>query len=241
MVCSLLALAGLAWVYTLYHVGQMQAMTDSMRMPSVGPWQPVDLLAVFAMWVIMMAAMMIPSVIPSVTLFATVNRRRRERGQPFVPAAVFFLGYLAAWTGFSGAATVAQWGLHGAALLSEMMESRSTAFGGLALLAAGVYQWTPLKHVCLTRCRSPLTFFMTQWREGNLGALLMGVKHGTYCVGCCWALMLVLFAVGVMNVLWIAFLASFVLAEKVAAGGPWLGRLGGLALIGWGIWMWALG
>jgi predicted metal-binding membrane protein len=136
-------------------------------------------------------------------------------------------------------ATVAQWGLHTAALLSPMLASTSPLLGGLLLLAAGIFQWTPLKSTCLTQCRSPLGFVMTAWREGTWGALRMGLRHGMYCVGCCWVLMALLFVAGVMNLLWVAAIAALVLMEKVLPRGEWVGRvvggilmLAGLVLLG---------
>ncbi len=117
------------------------------------------------------------------------------------------------------------------------MVATSPILGGALLVAAGVFQWTPLKHACLAHCRSPLGFIMSEWREGTGGALVMGLKHGAYCVGCCWFLMGLLFVAGVMNLLWVAIIAAFVLVEKVAPAGPWVGRAAGLLLVGWGVWM----
>jgi predicted metal-binding membrane protein len=144
---------------------------------------------------------------------------------------MFLLGYFVVWTLFSVVAVVAQWGLHAAALLSPTMVSTSSILGGVLLIAAGVFQWTPLKHACLNHCRSPLGFLMTEWREGKGGALVMGVKHGSYCVGCCWILMALLFAAGVMNLLWVAAIAAFVLTEKVLPRGDLVGRIAGGVLV----------
>ncbi len=143
--------------------------------------------------------------------------------------------YVVVWAGFSVAAVALQYGLEGAALLSPMMEATSIVLAGAILIMAGVYQWTPWKQACLRHCRSPLEFVMTQWREGRRGAFVMGLRHGAYCVGCCWMLMLLLFVGGVMNLAWIAGLAAYVLLEKLAPAGPWVGRVAGLLLIGWGI------
>ncbi len=202
-------------------------------MPGMGTWGAVDLLLLFVMWAIMMVAMMTPSATPLVLTFA---RARRKRGGDGSPASVGFLlaGYLQVWVGFSALAALAQWGLHGAALLSPMMVSSSSIFGGVLLLAAGVFQLTPLKRACLVHCRSPLSFLMSEWRRGRRGAFVMGWKHGAYCVGCCWLLMALLFVGGVMNLVWVAGLAAFVLVERVAPGGEWIGRGTGVLLIGWG-------
>jgi predicted metal-binding membrane protein len=169
--------------------------------------------------------------------FTTVNRKRREREQPFVPTGVFMLGYLAGWALFSAFAAVAQWALHALTLLSPRMVSTSPLFGGVLLIVAGLLQWSPLKSLCLIHCRSPLRFLLTEWREGSSGAFWMGVRHGGLCTGCCWVLMTLLFVVGVMNMWWVAVIAALVLVEKIAPKGLVLGRLAGLALVAWGIWL----
>jgi predicted metal-binding membrane protein len=189
------------------------------------------------MWAVMMVAMMLPSATPTILLFGNVTRRRQLEGRPAVPVAVFTLGYLAVWVFYAIVAGVAQWELHRLALLSPSMAAASPVLAGGLLIAAGLYQLLPLKGACLSHCRSPLHFFSTEWREGVGGALAMGMRHGTYCVGCCWLLMALLFVAGVMNLLWVAVIAGFVLVEKLIPRGDWLGRLGGLALIVWGAWV----
>src|SRR6266478_1332200 len=154
---------------------------------------------------------------------------------PFVPTAIFVAGYLAVWTGFSAIAAVAQCALHATALLSPAMVSTSPLLGGILLVAAGVFQWTPMKSACLTNCRSPLSFLTTDWREGKGGAFSMGLKHGAHCTGCCWFLMALLFVAGVMNMWWVAIIAILVLLEKAAPKGLWIGRIAGLLLAVWGI------
>jgi predicted metal-binding membrane protein len=139
--------------------------------------------------------------------------------------------------GFSLAATLIQWGMHAALLVTPAMVGTSPLLGGAVLVAAGLYQWTPAKHACLTRCRSPIGFLLAEWRDGARGALIMGLRHGLYCTGCCWLLMLILFVVGVMNLLWIALLAALALLEKTLPQGRWISRIAGLALIVWGSWM----
>ena len=203
--------------------------------PDTTAWSAVTLLPLFLMWAEMMVAMMIPSAAPMVLTFALVNRKRREREQPFVPIGIFLSGYLAVWTGFSALAALAQWTLHGATLLSPMMSATSPILGGILLIASGVFQWSPLKNLCLTHCRSPLTFLMNGWREGKWGAFMMGVRHGAYCTGCCWILMALLFVAGVMNIWWIAILTVLVLAEKAAPRGLLLGKVTGVFLILWGL------
>nr|MBA3318845.1 DUF2182 domain-containing protein [Gemmatimonadales bacterium] len=185
----------------------------------------------------MMVAMMLPSAAPMILLVATVHRRRRERASPAAPTAIFAAGYLLVWTCFSAAAALTQWGLHQAALLSPAMASTNPVLGGLLLMIAGVYQWLPVKSACLSRCRSPLGFLSSEWREGSAGSLVMGLRHGLFCLGCCWVLMALLFVAGVMNLFWVAAIAWLVLVEKVARAGAWIGKVAGLALVAWGGWM----
>jgi predicted metal-binding membrane protein len=162
---------------------------------------------------------MLPGVTPVILTFATVNRNRRARSEPYVPAALFASGYLLAWAGFSLAATLAQSALERAALLSPMdMTTDSRLLGGLLFIAAGLYQFTPVKLACLRFCRSPLDFVINHWRDGPGGALRMGIAHGLYCLGCCWILMLLLFVGGVMNLLWVAALSILVLLQKLVPG-----------------------
>ena len=236
---GLIGIAALAWAYMGYLAWDMHhmAMPMDMAMPRMQTWGWVDLVLLFVMWAVMMVAMMVPAAAPMLLIFARVNRQRRDRQQPFVPTAVFLSGYLLVWTGFSLLATLAQWGLHSAALLSPMMVSTSGVLGGILLLAAGLFQWTPLKYACLKHCRSPLSFLMTDWREGSRGALVMGLKHGSYCTGCCWSLMALLFVAGVMNLLWVAAITAFVLVEKALPRGDLVGRVAGGVLVVAGLMM----
>jgi predicted metal-binding membrane protein len=235
---GLFAATALAWVSLFRLRSGMRPMGGGgMAMPGMQTWSPLEPVLLFLMWATMMVAMMLPSAAPTILLVASVLRRRREHASPAAPVAVFVAGYLLVWTGFSGAAALAQWGLHQAALLSPAMASTSPVLGGILLLVAGVYQWLPVKAACLGRCRSPLGFLGSEWREGSGGALLMGVRHGLSCLGCCWALMTLLFVAGVMNLLWVAAIAALVLVERLVPAGPWLGRVAGLVLAGWGVWM----
>lgn len=239
---GLLALALLAWTYMLYLAQAMSRMEDMGEMAMSGAnigvgWAPVSIVMTFLMWAVMMVGMMVPSAAPMILAFANINRRRREQGNPYVPTMVFLSGYLLVWFGFSMAATSAQVGFSLTLLLSPMMASANPVFGGVLLLAAGAFQLSPLKSVCLRHCRTTMGFITNDWREGRRGALLMGLHHGAYCLGCCWALMGLLFLLGVMNLLWIATLAAFVLLEKVAPAGQWIGRAAGIGLIAWGVWM----
>jgi predicted metal-binding membrane protein len=188
----------------------------------------------FFMWWVMMVAMMLPSATPMILLFAAINRKQEENGNPFVPSSIFIVAYLVVWAGFSFVAVATQWGLEHAGLLTPMLESSSNVLGGLLLLSAGVYQLTPIKQACLKHCRSPLQFVMTRWRNGALGTFRMGIEHGVYCVGCCWFMMGLLFFGGVMNLFWIAGLAIFVLLEKSIPLGHWAGIVSGVVLMIWG-------
>jgi predicted metal-binding membrane protein len=244
VLAGLTGVAALAWMYILQLARTMSGMGMGtmhmgmeMSMPQMLSWSAMDFSLTFVMWAVMMVAMMIPSAAPMILVFATISRQQRAGHRPFAPTGVFLLGYIALWSGFAAAATMAQWGLHTVALLSPSMVSTSPLLGGALLVTAGVFQWSPLKYICLTRCRSPLGFLMAEWREGTKGGLSMGVRHGLFCLGCCWALMTLLLVLGVMNLLWIAALAGFVLIEKVAPAGQWVSRLTGVLLVGWGAWM----
>ncbi len=235
VLAGLVAVSALSWLYLFYDERHMACMALMRGVaPRLQPWTGSDGALMFAMWAVMMVAMMVPSVAPMVLLFAAVNRRRREAERPYVPTVVFLLGYLVVWTFFSALATAAQWQLHAAALLSPAMVVASPLLGAALLIAAGLFQFTPLKRACLIHCRTPLSLLMTEWREGSWGAFVMGLRHGSYCLGCCWFLMALLFVAGVMNLLWVALLSGFVLAEKIVPRGQELSLVAGVALTVWG-------
>jgi predicted metal-binding membrane protein len=236
---ALLGVTAIAWLYLLT-IGQGMsgmAMPDmpDMAMPMAAPWTPTVLALTFAMWWVMMVGMMVPSAVPMVLTFATLNRRKRSHGRSVVPTSVFALGYLIAWGVFSIGATAAQWALDRLALLLPMLAVSSSVLGGVLLILAGLYQFTPLKQACLRTCRSPFAFVLNHWRDGWAGALQMGLEHGGYCLGCCWMLMVLLFVLGVMNLLWVAGIAIFVFAEKIVPGGIWVGRVGAGVMLGFGV------
>ena len=242
VLAGLVAVTGIAWAYMFYLAARMDGMNMSSEMaemaaPQMQAWSIVDFVLMFVMWSVMMVAMMVPSAAPMILVFAKVQRNRQQYESPFAPTSAFVLGYLLVWSVFSAVATLAQWGLHSAALLSPMMVSTSSLVGGFLLISAGIFQWTPLKKACLVHCRSPLHFFMTEWRDGTGGALAMGSHHGAYCVGCCWVLMALLFVAGVMNLLWVAAIAAFVLIEKMIPKGELVGRVAGVALVASGVSM----
>ena len=168
---GLVSISALSWCYTWYLAWDMQHSQNAL----CGASQ----LLMFAMWVIMMVAMMVPSAAPMILLFAAVNRKRREQERPFVPTGIFLLGYLVVWSVFSAVATIVQWHLHQRTLITPMMVSASPLLSGATLTAAGLFQFTPLKHTCLKHCRSPLGFLLTDWRDGAGGAFLMGLRHGS--------------------------------------------------------------
>ncbi len=233
-------IALLAWAYTIYEAHRMNVtgVCECMRMKMAGPdlasWPAATLAPLFLMWAIMMIAMMLPSAMPMILTFAAVTRNRRRCRGPYVPVSIFLLGYVAIWCAFSAIAALLQWWLHRHALLSPSMASAGGWFGGALLLAAGIFQFTPLKQSCLTHCRGPLEFIMTRWREGRGGAFRMGLEHGAFCTGCCWALMALLFVAGVMNILWIAALTLLVCLEKMLPARAHARLATGLLLAGWG-------
>jgi predicted metal-binding membrane protein len=239
---SILTMCVLAWAYLIYLVSEMPTMASktaamSMAMPSDHAWELLDFTAMYVMWSVMMVAMMLPSATPMILLYEQINRKRESQSKTRNPIALFVGGYLLVWIGFSVLATLMNWALHSGGLLSSMMGRVTPVVAGISLLAAGTYQWTTLKYACLTHCRSPVGFLMSHWHEGRWGAVRMGTQHGLYCLGCCWLLMVLLFVLGVMNLLWITVLTVFVLAEKVVPRGDLLGRIAGLLMIGWGGWL----
>lgn len=236
-------LAGLSvigWSLLVWSTTHMDAPMVKLMMPMLPAWSAQETVIVWLMWAVMMGAMMLPSAAPMILIHRRVaNEGSRPKTAP-AASAWFILAYLFVWSGFSVAATAAQWGLQSAGALSPMLALHDTWLAGLVLVAAGVVQWTPLKRACLKKCRTPIGFLITEWRDGHLGAFIMGARHGAYCVGCCWALMALLFAMGVMNLAAIVALTSIVAIEKLAPYGDRLGQLGGGILVSWGIWLLAL-
>jgi len=253
VVLVLLSLSALAWTYLLVMARQMAAgdmtlmgMDAPFAMPSSDmmgamttsqmPWSLLTFLLMFIMWSVMMIGMMIPSAAPMILLFARIQRHKLAHQAPTVRIAAFTVGYLLIWTLFSLIATGLQWALTELRLLSSMMESTNQFLGTGVLLAAGIYQLTPLKLACLKQCQSPMGFLTNHWKDGTLGSLSMGIEHGMFCLGCCWLLMALLFVGGVMNLIWVAAIATFVLLEKVVPKGEIVGRVGGVLLIVFGVY-----
>ncbi len=201
----------LSWGYLLTGAGmEMPSMSAPMETAQASGWSPAQAVLMFIMWWVMMVAMMLPSAAPMILLFSSVAKRSSRSGS----TALFVSGYIFIWGSFSVVATLIQWRLTQIGLLDDM-RANSQMLAGLLLVVAGIYQLTPAKNVCLKHCQSPLQFVTEHWRPGPRGALLMGLQHGGYCLGCCWALMALLFVGGVMNLVWIGGLAAYVLIEKV--------------------------
>jgi len=246
VVTALIAVVAAAWIWIALGAGtgtsavamtQMAGMPDMDMMMERAVWTPAYAGLVFAMWWVMMVAMMLPGATPTLLLFARANRSQKAKDRPYVPTGIFASGYLTAWGGFSVLASGLQWGLEQLDLLGPMMTATNYWLGGAILLAAGLWQLTPLKGVCLRHCRSPLTFLAQQWRPGRLGAFRIGLEHGAYCLGCCWFLMSLLFFGGIMNLFWIAGLALFILLEKTIPMGHWFARAAGVCFAAWGVLM----
>jgi len=225
-------LTALCWAYLLFLSSHMGDMNSPFAMPMTAAWSNVDGALMFTMWSVMMAGMMLPSAAPMINAYAATVRS--DRAQLVGSTPFFVAGYLVAWSGFAAIATAAQWKLHDAALVDAMGASTSRSLGGILLIGSGVYQFTKVKEVCVSKCRAPLGFLLTSWRSGRGGAALMGVHHGTLCIGCCWALMTLLFVLGVMNLWWIAVVAAVALLEKLVPSDLIFTRLLGALLLAWG-------
>jgi predicted metal-binding membrane protein len=251
-------IAALAWAYVLWLTADMNMAGMNMspadpeargfRMvpagmgmmaPATSPWSAIEFAFVFVMWAVMMIGMMAPSAAPMILMYARVGRQGRIAGKPFAATGWFAAGYFLAWAGFSLVATLIQWVLERRALLDVSMASANRLLGAGVLIAAGLYQWTPMKSACLAHCQSPFHFLVSHggFRSDVRGCLHFGLVHGTYCVGCCWILMALLFVVGVMNVLWIALLSLLVLLEKLTLWGQWIARIAGVLSIVAGTWL----
>jgi predicted metal-binding membrane protein len=219
----------LAWAYLVAGAGIDMSMVGMPMEPM--PWSTFHAALMFTMWLVMMIAMMAPSASPMVLLFTAIKRKQAASVSPTVEASIFLGGYLLIWAGFSLIAALAQWAFERVGLLSMGMASTSAVFAGVILVAAGLYQLAPIKSACLRYCQSPVLFLSQHWRPGAVGAFRMGLRHGSYCVGCCWFLMVLLFVSGIMNLVWIAGIALYVACEKLLPLGQRLSRAAGVALI----------
>lgn len=250
IIASLVVLTVLAWLNLIRLADDMAMggmdMTgyrmipagQALMMPAISPWQPIEFAYVFVMWVVMMVGMMTPSVTPMILVYARVGRQA-VGGRPFASVAWFVGGYFLAWIAFSLVATLSQWALERAALLTPMMATASNIVGGTLLILAGLYQWTRLKDICLSQCQAPLGFILSHggFPVTTTRSITLGFRHGLYCLGCCWALMFLLFTLGVMNTLWIAALAILVLLEKAMPSGRVIARIAGIVFLAGGVWV----
>ena len=235
---ALAAVTAAAWAYLLLGARNEMEMMDigsGQIMAMQSAWNPPYAVLIFVMWVVMMVAMMLPSAVPTMLLVTAITGDRLANSNRVPATAMLFAsGYVLVWCGFSLAATLLQWGLDEVGLLSERMEFGNAILVSTVLIGTGVYQWTPLKDTCLRHCRSPTEFLLRHWHRSTLGAVRTGIRHGLFCLGCCWMLMALLFVGGLMNLAWVGAIALFVLLEKTVPWGDWMGRLTGLLLAGWG-------
>jgi predicted metal-binding membrane protein len=237
-----------AWWMTYLHAPDAAPLSPHFLSPylaqawcGAATWTAASAASSFLMWVSMMAAMMLPTAAPMLEAVATIATRRQAHREPYTPAFVFVVGYLFVWSGFSALAAAVQWLIYEMVSSAAATSSLNLVLPGVALVIAGAYQFTPAKRACMRGCRSPMTFILTEWREGYGGALQMGFRHGVICVGCCWALMSLMFCVSMMDLRWAAALAIYAAAEKFLPGGdtviaPAFGLaaiVGGAALIGY--------
>ncbi|MGN6748306.1 MAG: DUF2182 domain-containing protein [Xanthobacteraceae bacterium] len=252
---GLTLLTVLAWSYLLWLSADMgmggMDMTGfrmipsgfGLMVPANIPWQAMEFAFVFVMWIVMMVSMMTPSAAPMFLMYARVGRLTEARGTPFIATVWFAAGYLLVWIGFALLATLVQWAFERSELLDFTMASTDNRFAGLLFVAAGLYQWTSLNELCLTQCQRPFEFVMRHggYRRDAPGSVMLGLRHGAYCVGCCWTLMALLLVGGVMNVLWIVLLALLAYLERVPSMGRLIARLAGIVLIAAGAWLFSMG
>lgn len=240
---ALLLFIALAWWFLLQGAGMpddplsMTRMDSGMDMAAPRAWTAGTAAIVFIMWWVMMIAMMLPSAAPTILLFGLVNRHEEKRGGRAVGSGIFLLGYVTVWGAFSALATMLQWQLQKLALMSSMMIVTSALLGGFVLVAAGAYQLTPFRDACLQHCRGPAEFIRSHWMPGAAGAWKLGIRHGLFCLGCCWMLMALLFYGGVMNTYWIIGLSVYVFLEKLLPRGMLLSRATSVLLIAWGLFV----
>lgn len=232
---ALVALSLLGWLIIIWSVANMSSPFVALMMPIDAGWQFDEIIAVWLMWAVMMGAMMLPSAIPMLVIYRRVSSKK----DPECPMAHqwFLAAYLVSWASFSAAAAGVQWGFQRADVLTQMLKIDGSLVGGTLLVAAGIFQLSPLKSACLHKCRTAIGFLLTNWQTGRAGAFRMGLKHGQHCIGCCWALMIVLFVAGVMNLAAIAVVSGIVAIEKLAPRDKLIAKIGGILMIFWGLWL----
>ena len=255
VVLALTFLTVLAWSYLLWLSADMNMggmdMTGlrmipsgmGLMMPADMPWQALEFVLVFAMWIVMMVGMMTPSATPMFLTYARIGRQIEALSRPLAATVWFAVGYFLVWVGFALLATLLQWALDRSALLDFTMTTTSSLLGGLLFVSAGLYQWTSLNELCLAQCQRPFEFVMRHggYRRDAPGSAMLGLRHGAYCVGCCWTLMALLLVGGVMNLLWIVLLALLAFLERVPSMGRLIARLAGIVLIAAGAWLVSMG
>ena len=235
IICGIGLISILAWMW-LANMALDMPSGDMMGMAPMSPWASSELYSMLVMWIIMMIGMMLPSATPLILVYSLAVQKKNSATDAKILSGIFIAGYLVVWALFSVAATLLQAGLQDFNLISSMLESNSDVLASALFILAGRYQVSPLKRACLNGCRSPLNFILNGWKDGRKGGLLMGLEHGLLCVGCCWMMMLLLFAIGVMNLFWVASLAIMVLIEKAFPRGEWAARLGGISMLCTGVY-----
>lgn len=231
LAASIVAVSVAGWAALAWLALDMGHPLAQLTMPGWPQWTIANVFAVFFMWAVMMAAMMLPSALPMTLTFTQLSARQGqpERGRMFVAA------YLLVWSAFSAVATALQWALQALDWVDPMIVSTSRPLSALLLAIAGIYQFSPLKRICLSRCRTPMAFLVTDWRPGARGAFITGLRHGLLCAGCCWALMVLLFVGGAMNLGWVAALSVAVAIEKLAPHGERIAAMLGVLLLAAGV------
>ena len=237
ILAALVILSAMAWAGTVYQAGNMGLGMVTCSMTMGTPFSFGNAALYIVLWGVMMVAMMLPAMTPVVGLMQSIARNKRAQGLPFTPAWVFIAGYVALWTFTGGAGYAADMAIQSLPEAFPSLRAYGVVIGGLTLIGAGVYQLTPLKYLCLSQCRSPMGFLLTSWRDGTVGAFRMGVRHGAYCLGCCWSLMVVLFVMGTMNLVWMGLLTIVIFVEKIVPHGVAMGKATGVALILFGLVM----
>ena len=255
VILALALLTTLAWSYLVWLSAHMDMSGMDMSgfrivpsgmgdmVPARMPWAATEFAFVFVMWTVMMVGMMTPSTAPMLLMYAQVGRQTKAKGRPLAATTWFAIGYFSIWIAFALLATLVQWALERSALLDFTMASTSHVFGGLVFVMAGLYQWTRLHELCLTQCQRPFAFLMGHggYRSDAPGSVMLGLRHGAYCVGCCWTLMALLLVGGIMNVLWIALIALFALLERVTSMDRLTTCLAGIVLITGGVGLFSMG
>lgn len=235
IITALVFLSVLAWIATVQHADRMGLGLMSVSMTMGMPFSVSNAALYVLLWGVMMVAMMFPSVAPVTVLFATVTRQKREQATSFAPAWLFVAGYAVLWTLTGGVAYAGDIAIQSLPDTFPGLRTYGSVIGGLTLIFAGLYQLTPLKYICLSKCRSPIGFMLNSWQDGYAGAFRMGFHHGAYCLGCCWSLMAVMFVVGTMNLVWMGILTLVIFMEKILPYGVALGKGTGIGLIGLGL------